>query len=174
MSKRHVGSKRYGRYTAHYACKADGCEFETDHTLTDRQQREQLREHRRAMGEDVKGRLKIEQSERIKALRAVHDQDLGGMCQYCRTPWPCLHWHILDGDGEAAEKLVEQMPGVEPSDDDVTDPPVCDVCGGPLSRWKSMWNVTTEGKAGPTPATMTYWVWACPRLYCHTMHLEQS
>lgn len=109
MGKRHVASKWYGRDGAHYECKADGCDFSTDRTLTDRAQREQLREHRRAMGEEIKGTLRLEQTERLKLMRTVHDQGLDGMCRFCDTPWPCLHWHLLDGDASAAEELMKQV-----------------------------------------------------------------
>jgi hypothetical protein len=52
-------------------------------------------------------------------------------------------------------------------------PPICPVCKNPMTRWKSVWAVSAE-MAGPAPVPTTYWVWTCPRLCCHAMHLEQS
>jgi hypothetical protein len=119
VGRRHTAQKRYGvrptgELRTSYSCNADGCDWRSDPDLTDRAQREQHRQHRRDNGEEVKGQLKLDQNERVKALRLVHasdrpDEPTTGSCTFCDVPWPCLHWHVLDGDRTATEELMKQV-----------------------------------------------------------------
>lgn len=98
--RRHSAVKIYGSGGTRLRCNAPGCGWESDPTLTHREQREQHRRHRREMGEAVPTKpLKLEQHERLRMIMLAHTPPPGqALCPECEVPHPCMTRRLADGE----------------------------------------------------------------------------
>ena len=116
----HPSGKQYHGGKTIIVCNAQGCGWAADPDQSQRLQREAHRSHRRDMGEEVIGRLRLETSERASLIRELHGNvedgnvsctiegaiTRGPLCLACHLPWPCLTWRLADGQAEAADDMA--------------------------------------------------------------------
>lgn len=80
-------------------CNGPDCNWVSDKTLSEHEQRVQHRRHRRDMGEEVSPFLKLPQAERLKRIKQVHTRsNSDDLCRECWEDWPCITIRLVNGD----------------------------------------------------------------------------